>query len=941
MYGSAVACLDDTTAALFAQRKLPDTAPVEAHLDSCEQCRRLIAALARGTDPTLPVVRDDSAMPDRVGRYRITGVLGAGGMGTVYAAHDPELDRAIAVKLVRPRGVASDEARARFVREARALAKVSHPNVVTVFDVGTHGDQIFVAMERVAGGTLRGWLATPRSWRAIVAMFVAVGRGLAAVHAHGLVHRDFKPDNVLVDGERPRVADFGLATVGPVSGDVSGTPSYMAPEQFAGQTTDARADQFSFCVALYEALYGERPFAGSTVDELAHAVTTGTIRPARGATPAWLRAAVLRGLAADPAARYPSTEALLRAIDRDPARTRRRWIGGVALAAALVGAGWVRGAMADGETCIAADEALAPVWNAERRAALAAQLGGELGLKTTALLDVHAARWRASHDAACAAHADGTQSAQAFDLRMACLADRKRELGALVAQVAKAPDGAIDAVLALPTIAPCDDVVALGRIAPVPAEHRARIDALREQLATARAAIGLAPAHDTVRAMRPIVEAAQAIGYAPLTATAQLVLGEALDRAGAHADAEAAYRAAAAAADVGGDDRTRFDALHGLVQMAALELGQAAKARELVPLAEAALARGRGDDDQRLGWELTLASLQILEGQPREAAARYATLLDTLAPDDPRRAVVAAGHATALMRFAPPPEVEAATRRAGELRARFYGNSDVERRTARIQSTEMKMVEAIPLLEQGKHAAAIALLEPAIDDLVRLAGAEHESVAAASEMLGYAYTDARRFDDAVVRHTRALAIRRTVYGEHGVEVAGSLIELSRLAHKRRDHTAAIEHATGALEIYRSALGPDASRTGAAHLTLARALQSAGRLADALPHATRAVSIGENAAWFGGALMVLGELEVGRGDVARGIVTLERAVALRDASDWDKVGAAQTRLALARARAKQGRTKLAIGLAERAAADFTTLGKPELADEAAQLVRALR
>jgi formylglycine-generating enzyme required for sulfatase activity len=292
-----------------------------------------------------------------VGRYTVLERLGAGGMGVVYAAYDPELDRKIALKFLRAQeGSEADRAhrQERLVREAKAIAKLSHPNVVGIFDVGVHEGRVFLAMEYLGGGTLRDWMnAEKRPWREIVKMFIQVGQGLAAAHAEGLIHRDFKPDNVLIDkAGKPKVADFGLVRLGSTAGDASapvgeeappeisqaapvpltrtgalaGTPAYMAPEQFLGRPIDARTDQFAFCVALYEALHGERPFAGDTVMELAGAVSTERLRPLpkNVELPTWIRNAVVKGLRTDPLGRHHDVDELLAVLALDPGARRRR-----------------------------------------------------------------------------------------------------------------------------------------------------------------------------------------------------------------------------------------------------------------------------------------------------------------------------------------------------------------------------------------------------------------------------------------------------------------------------------------------------------------------------------------------------------------------------------------------------------------------------------------
>jgi formylglycine-generating enzyme required for sulfatase activity len=316
----------------------------------------------------------------RIGRYVVIESVGSGAMGVVYGAYDPQLDRKIALKLLKPGQGATEKAKARLLREAQAMARLSHPNVVAVHDVGVFEDQVFLAMEFLGAGTIKSWLAEkPRSWREILAVFIAAGRGLVAAHAAGIVHRDFKPDNVLLDKEgRPRVVDFGIArqaegtgeedrddddgrgdlakTLRETSGGAAalmtltktgamvGTPAYMAPEQFLGERGDERSDQFSFCVALYEALYGERPFAGNDILSISVNVTTGELRPLpkdRG-VPAWIRRLVLRGVKADPAMRWPSMAALIAALQDDPAvKLRRRLVAGgtiAAVTATLLGA---------------------------------------------------------------------------------------------------------------------------------------------------------------------------------------------------------------------------------------------------------------------------------------------------------------------------------------------------------------------------------------------------------------------------------------------------------------------------------------------------------------------------------------------------------------------------------------------------------------------------
>lgn len=296
------------------------------------------AGTAGGSIPLPPAAQ--------LGRFVILRQLGVGGMGTVFAAYDEQLDRKVALKLLHSQNTAGQVQRARVLREAQALARVEHPRVVSVYEVGETEQQLYLAMEYIDGLTLRAWQhVQPRGWREVLQMYIWAGEGLQAAHEAGVVHRDFKPDNVLVGKDGlPRVADFGVARLRcpPVhgadrdepaprgcepcatttQGDVSGTPGYMSPEQHDGQISDAASDQFSFCVSLYEALYGYLPFAGQALREPGR-LRHRTLRPPPPGSPAPQELFVIlrRGLAEDPRARYPSMAALLRALTAEHAQT--------------------------------------------------------------------------------------------------------------------------------------------------------------------------------------------------------------------------------------------------------------------------------------------------------------------------------------------------------------------------------------------------------------------------------------------------------------------------------------------------------------------------------------------------------------------------------------------------------------------------------------------
>ena len=606
-----------------------------------------------GSDATLPASSGPSGGPGRrhlgheadgvlppgtrIGRYVVEAELGTGGMGVVYRARDPELARDVAIKVVRP-SAASRRAQERLLEEARAMARLRHPSVVPVFDVGSTAHGVFIAMPLVRGGTLHDWMREPRPWREVLARFLAAGRGLAAAHAAGLIHRDFKPRNVLV-GERGQVlvADFGIAartddTPGSLDPDaprsspgsarvssIAGTPAYMAPEQAAGDVIDARADQYSFCVSLWEALCGIRP---SLPEDGADGGLLSTrrrhrrlIAPGRGA-PAWLLAAVARGFEPAPDDRWPSMAAFLAHVERRRRRPQliaaaAAGVGvlGVVLAAALVVPG------GDDDPCPAPRARLAAAWSPAVRAQVErAFTASGLPFASDALarvlpaLDAYADDWSQGHVAACrAARVERTQSPALLERRMACL---DRRLAALRARAqafagADADPAVVAAAVAvveeLPPLAACADTEALLTVtATVPAPARAEADALERALDDAAALEVRGEPTARVAAVTPLVGRARAMAHPPLVARALLLLARA-HRAGG-LDAEPALRELVQVAAEARDDATGVEGWLLLVDELATRRGKLNEARALEPVAEAALVRA--GSPPALAWRL-------------------------------------------------------------------------------------------------------------------------------------------------------------------------------------------------------------------------------------------------------------------------------------------------------------------------------------------------
>lgn len=502
----------------------------------------------------------------KIGRFSILGQVGKGGMGVVYAAYDDQLERKVAVKVLRPCERSDPQQSIQMLHEARAMARLNHPNNVIVHEVGHHAGEVFIAMEFVRGMNFHEWLRTARPWREVVSKFIEAGRGLAAAHAAGIVHRDFKPQNVMITRSGlVKVMDFGLANFfaaptvhdselislrrvqqqAPQTGKIAGTPAYMAPEQIRGQTTDARSDQFSFCVALHEALYGYRPFHGKNVVMLFESVLHDHLDPeppAHTSVPTWIYDVIVRGLARDPTKRWPNMHALLEALANDPATTLRQrtlWTVGplACLGIAALFAGTNITPQTPLETCRnQAQQEIHEVWSPRHRGELerAARLepGRSYARQASAHLDRFSDAWQAMRTDTCVAHAQQTQSDYLFDLRMACLGHAKDKASAAVEHMlwvgAPGLDTAFDAVANFSDIQACGDVSALLAEIPPPRDPAVavQVKGIRRELATIEALIGAAEYVRADARLHPLQARAEQLHYSPVTAEVWLMSGQ-------------------------------------------------------------------------------------------------------------------------------------------------------------------------------------------------------------------------------------------------------------------------------------------------------------------------------------------------------------------------------------------------------------------------------
>ena len=954
---------ENTVAALFDEALAPERrAAVGDHVDECDACRRLVAVLAQSRMQTTVLGKRirfarASESPDgrallaagaALGRYRIERVLGQGGMGVVYAAFDPELDRRVAVKVIRPELASYGPLiAARLAREARAMAQVTHPNVIAVYDVGSADGQVFVAMELVEGRTLREWLRErERSWREVLEVFRAAGEGLAAAHDARLVHRDFKPDNVLIDrAGRVRVSDFGLARavaeeatseVGIAAGSGTleltrtgatvGTPAYMAPEQHGHRPTDERSDQFSFCVALWEALYGERPFPGENALELADAVVHGRLRPApRGKAPRWLRTALERGMSVEPDDRFGSMRALLRAIR--PRRSRLVWVAAAAGAAVLVAGG---GALlhagderpADAAAVVAscadrAESRMGEVWSAKRRAAVLHALSprgdGERWHLVARALDRYAEAWKDMDRESCEAGARRTQSPDVLDIRAHCLETRLSDfevvLGLLETDESVVLEQALPAVDALASVDRCSAVETIEARTPLPRDpaQRAEVQALRRELAHADALRLTGKLPEAKAALEALSHKADALGYKPFTADVMYFLGVLQTATANPAEGEATLVKAAHMAEASRYDQLAADAWIVLIDTAAQDTGDLAKAVEYGEHARAALDRLDGRHTRlEAQYRHHMGVLAWQRSEPEAALGHFAESrrLWQVLGDDESALNPTEGMALVYEDQGRVMEAIELHREILDARTRLLGADHPD--TA-LSHTNL----ASALMLTGQNADALEHLERALAIRERANGPEHVDTARLHHNIGEVLRHLARYDEALAHHEKALAVFRRELGERHQMVAtvieheaGVMLDLGRA----EEGVGMLERA---LAMFEQATGADSLDATRCRINLADALRRTGRFRHALPHDRRALELAEAAlgpdSLYGAfANMGMGQDLIGLRRTDEAVAPLERAVERMDASAADPVELARARFALARALTGRGR-----------------------------------
>ncbi len=834
-----------------------------------------LAATWAGSPSDVGVRLTRGPVATRLGRYIILDLLGSGGMGLVYSAFDPQLDRRVAVKVLRPEvGDLAD--RQRLLREAKAMARLAHPNVVAVYDAGEEEGQAYVAMEFVRGASLRQWLRGERSWEDVISVFIQAGQGLQAAHEVGLVHRDFKPDNVLLteDGVA-KVADFGLARGGEATvaeakpagdadtikasqeivtqdGMLVGTPAYMSPEQFLGSVADARCDQFSYFVALYEALYGHLPFEGRTLSDRVINITSGhrAPRPATTSVPRAVDRVLDRGLRARREERWPTMKLALEALRAAAGRRRGWWrrqvawgVGSVAVVGAVIlGVQWrVQRALDERmELCKGAERALAGAWDVERRGKVKKAFldtglpyAQDSWMSVEKRLDAFSAAWVEMHTESCeSTHLRGEQSNALLDLRMACLQRSRLEMRSLVDVYVDADDGvvehAVEALEGLSRLERCADVTTL-----LASPKRTLDDsdpvvvATFEGLAQARAlefsanyALALEHAIQTR-------EKASSTGDRALVAEARLLEGQIRDSLGELTAGEVLEDAFFLAEEL---DDPFLPALASLDLMSHTTVlrdtaGADMWARHTRALLERVRARKRSEYDWlNVSYLFTLGTLSVNKGLLAEAEDQY---------------------------------------RSGLRQAKA-------------------LLDTTPLVMAGARNN--------FGNLLVLRGDLEE---AAKEL-----------------HIAA-ALYREQLGEHHPLYGASLNNLATLDMHRGEWGRARDSFERVLSIFTAALGAGHPNVGVAENNLGDVALHFGKKGPALEHYSRSLeifvaSLGPDAPALAYPLTGIGEIELERGDLVEARALLERALVLRGADRSHE--SARTRFALARALDEESRPR---------------------------------
>ncbi len=866
---------------------------------------------------------------DRIDRYVIVTQVGAGGMGVVYSAQDPELDRRVALKLLRRGG--DDPDNLRLLREAQALAQLTHPNVVAVYDVGRHHGQVWLAMEFVAGMTLRRWLADQdRRWPEILGVAIEICRGLVAAHAAGILHRDLKPDNIMIDAQhRVRVLDFGLArasqpgTHAPTPANTNfdhsltapsqilGTPGYMAPEQHLGLRLDARTDVYSLCVTLWEALHGTRPEPATNLPR----------SPTRRA-PRWLERVCERGLAYAAEDRWPSAQALLSALELGQRRANLRRVLAVlavlvALAVAAVAGNQVHTTHQQ-NTCIDNATAFASIWDPPARDRVSsALLGTGVANAPTVVekllphLDAHAAALETEARDACLDHdVRGATDAATYTHVTACLGERRTALGLLLEELASGRaaslQAAVPAATALAKPSDCRNPAYLARLPLPPQDLRSEIATARTNLLRALILLDTDDLDGAELATTTAHTLAQTIDWPPLTAAVDELRGVLDVRQGRFPAAERTLIAAYFAAHTAGDVATATSVATRLISVVGVH-------------------RARPDDGEL--WarhaELGLRSLGELESI---LAARWAEAQGLVAYERSNYTEAIRHHEHAL-----------------HLRRTHLGTDHPMVTTSQSNLANVHR-------QAGDLDTAMTLYQAALASAQQTLGPDHPSLADTISGLGNTELARGRIAAALAFYTQALELRTKVFGPDHPSLANLYNNLASIHATNNELPQALQRMQQALEIWQRTLGAEHPRVALALRNLAVLHRKLGQLDQTTARLNQARQIQEKTLGpdHPDLASTLGSLAVtaaDRGDLDEAYSLHQRVLAIQEKAlgpDHFDVGMTLHNLAITEKR--RGDLKAAEGHYRRALTIVEAVRGPEhtsLADPLTNLAELLR
>ncbi|MEM6996774.1 MAG: serine/threonine-protein kinase, partial [Myxococcota bacterium] len=824
----------------------------------------------------------------KIGRFTILERIGSGGMGVVYAAHDPDLERRIAIKVLKGPGV-SDSARSRVRREAQAIARIKHPNVIHVYETGNHEGELYLAMEHIQGETLGAWLARePRSLPEVLAAFRGAGQGLAAAHAVDVMHRDFKPDNVLVDRhDEVHVLDFGLARGASASGElppsqpnledrdetlldspltatgtVMGTPAYMAPEQALGETTTPQVDQFSFCVALWEAVYGVRPFASHEGKNLLAALRSGCPPdppPADRKVPRQLAQLLHRGLSHAPEDRYASMDELLADMPPDPSVGRRRRRLGASLAGlgaiAIAGTYYAAREQAAVDCHAEASQQISGVWDDATRERLRARFSSRgrtfsdtAWTNTAALLDEEVEQWTVAQVATCEAMTRQQNSNPRVLEKRACLQRRLAQLqttiSILVDGEATLLDEAAPFLAGLDSVSDCEDPELARRVLHLPddPDDAREVQAVRIIGAEARAHAIASNVGKATTLFEQTVERAKAVAYPPLVAETMLGLGRhlvAVDPTRAETILRETINVAAAAHH----DGAAADAWLALILLVGRVQQRGDEAMAMLPGAQFAIQQA-GNDAQRRATLLSYwGEVEAARANFDASDAKFAEALDTLQKAGLDRGLLLA---QVLTRWS-----GLALERHQHQRALDLGQRALEiEQSVRGRGHPSSLATLANLGGANLQLGHLEQARKRYNEMLEAWGStqpdEDRYVAFGLDNLAIVDQREGKLDDALRRHLRALKIRERVLPPGHTEIGASHHNVGLTAMLSGDQETARRHYGLAVETHERSLGRSHPHTARAVAAVGTVDLAEGRHAEARAALTEALPVMQKA-----------------------------------------------------------------------------------------------